>query len=267
MLVVLGDPLRDKAKSFFISSSEAPEPFDYAKLGSKAEGEVATLDYKLFTTYDGQKISPWHQVPLAAGTDPDGFENLNFVCEIPKGTTAKMEVNKESEHNPIIQDTKKGKLRYYMYNPQVGSLINYGAFVQTWENSLVEDEELNLVGDNDPIDVLQLNSEPCKPGEIMPLRVLGVFALIDGGETDWKVLAVRYTAETAHLKDVDDVPISTRTDLVEWFRRYKTAEGKGLNTIGLNEQIMNRSYAMSRVADVHRHWRSLFRASQLNGEL
>ena len=45
-----------------------------------------------------------------------------------------MEVNKEAMHNPIIQDTKNGKLRYYKYNPEVGSLVNYGAISQTWEH-------------------------------------------------------------------------------------------------------------------------------------
>ena len=41
------------------------------------------------------------------------------MCEIPKGTNAKMEINKEAEHNSIIQDRKKGKLRFYKYNPEV----------------------------------------------------------------------------------------------------------------------------------------------------
>ena len=35
----------------------------------------------------GQKVSPWHDVSLH---NPDG--TLNFVCEIPKDTMAKMEV-------------------------------------------------------------------------------------------------------------------------------------------------------------------------------
>ena len=35
----------------------------------------------------GQNISPWHDIPLQA---KDGL--YNFVCEIPKETSAKMEV-------------------------------------------------------------------------------------------------------------------------------------------------------------------------------
>ena len=42
------------------------------------------------------------------------------MCEIAKGTTAKMEINKEAAFNPIIQDRKKdGSLRHYKYNPEV----------------------------------------------------------------------------------------------------------------------------------------------------
>ena len=79
--------------------------------------------------------------------------------------------------NPIIQDTKKGALRYYKYNPEVGSLVNYGALaqvaphawhvcaaghdanvlVQTWEHPDVPHSDTGVGGDNDPIDVLQIN--------------------------------------------------------------------------------------------------------------
>ena len=38
---------------------------------------------------------------------------VNFVCEIPRGVTGKLEVQKKIAHNPIMQDTKKGKLRHY----------------------------------------------------------------------------------------------------------------------------------------------------------
>ncbi len=54
-------------------------------------------------------ISPWHQLPLFPAGGAGGV--VNFVCEIPKGSTAKLEVQKSLPHNPIMQDTKKGELR------------------------------------------------------------------------------------------------------------------------------------------------------------
>lgn len=54
------------------------------------------------------QVSPWHDIPLQLG---DGV--FNFVVEIPKETSAKMEVATEEIYTPIKQDTKKGKLRFY----------------------------------------------------------------------------------------------------------------------------------------------------------
>lgn len=50
---------------------------------------------------DAKWISPWHEIPLEADR-----EVFHFVCEIPRGTTAKMEINKDIYGNPILQDFK-----------------------------------------------------------------------------------------------------------------------------------------------------------------
>jgi hypothetical protein len=51
---------------------------------SLTEGQVETLEFKrYFFDAAGQRISPWHDVPLQpAGATDDVF---NFICEIPKG--------------------------------------------------------------------------------------------------------------------------------------------------------------------------------------
>lgn len=43
-------------------------------------------EYRLFLQHGGNTLSAWHDVPLYAG---DGL--LNFVCEIPKETKAKVD--------------------------------------------------------------------------------------------------------------------------------------------------------------------------------
>lgn len=45
--------------------------------------------------------------------------------------TAKMEVMKDVEFNPIMQDKSKGKPRYYTYGVP---FFNYGLLPQTWED-------------------------------------------------------------------------------------------------------------------------------------
>jgi inorganic pyrophosphatase len=77
------------------------------------QGPKDSLDYRVFfKASGGATVSPWHDIPLYAGGD--GL--LNFVCEIPKETSAKMECATDEPNTPIKQDTKKGKLRFYPYN-------------------------------------------------------------------------------------------------------------------------------------------------------
>ena len=65
----------------------APAGVDVATLSTKTEGEMGTMAYKLFFQSGGKLVSPWHDVPLQSGA------NFNMVCEIPLGTSAKMEID------------------------------------------------------------------------------------------------------------------------------------------------------------------------------
>lgn len=205
-------------------------------------------------------ISPWHDIPLhAAGSTPHDMV-FHFVCEIPLGTKAKYEIHKSYGHNPIAQDHKKGKARAYKYGP---SIVNYGALSQTWEDPTYVHPDTGAGGDNDPVDVLQINDRPCKLGEVMPVRVLGTLALVDGGETDWKLIVVdTRDVDAAHLKDIKDVDVKKVDKLREWFRNYKTAEGKGLNTFGLDEKAVDRKYAEKVVLETHEAWKKLVKNEQ-----
>ena len=71
-------------------------------------GAEGTESYRQFFEEGGKRISPWHDIPLEAGGGA-----YNMVTEIPKYGLAKMEVDTKGESNPIMQDTKKGKLRFY----------------------------------------------------------------------------------------------------------------------------------------------------------
>jgi len=45
-------------------------------------------------------------------------------------------------------------------------------------------------GDDDPIDIVDLSSKERKILDIVNLKVLGAFCLIDEGELDWKVFTI-----------------------------------------------------------------------------
>merc|ERR1712190_716615 len=125
-----------------------------------------TLEYRLrFKDSAGKEVSPWHDIPLYTGED----SVLNCLIEIPKNTKPKMEVATKEPNNPIAQDVKKGKLRDY-HGP---IFWNYGMFPQTWEDPNVVHAETKCAGDNEPV------------------KVLGTLAMIDDGELDWKVIAIR----------------------------------------------------------------------------
>ena len=61
-------------------------------------------------------------------------------------------------------------------------------------------------GDNDPVDVVEIGSAACEMGGVYPVKPVGVYAMIDDGELDWKVIAIS-TADpkAASINDVEDV--------------------------------------------------------------
>merc|ERR1711998_317526 len=73
-----------------------------------------------------------------------------------------------------------------------------------------------------------------------------------------KLLVVDVDAPGAPAwRDVSDVPVERVSELREWFRRYKTAEGKGLNKFGLGERSMPAEYALAVAMETHEAWREL----------
>ena len=67
-------------------------------------------------------VSPWHDIPLRLPHNANPAI-LNYVCEIPRGTRPKFEIDTERPFNPIVQDKNKdGTPRDY----KLDSLTNYG---------------------------------------------------------------------------------------------------------------------------------------------
>lgn len=107
----------------------------------------------------------------------------------------------------LTPDTKKGKLRYVRNCfPHHGYIWNYGAFPQTWEDPNHKHPETNANGDNDPLDVCEIGEAVGYTGQVKQVKVLGIMALLDEGETDWKVIVVDVNDPLAsRLNDIEDV--------------------------------------------------------------
>lgn len=180
---------------------EAPPPARRSKSDKKAEhvlrlnqverlimqrGKHGTEDFRVHVLAKGggetvAEVSLWHDIPLVAELPgKNGTELFNFICEIPKCTRKKFEVATKEGRTPIKQDTKKGVLREF----KKGDIFfNYGCFPRTWENPRVIHPETGFSGDNDPLDVCEIGLRQIKTGEIRPVKVLGILAMIDDNET------------------------------------------------------------------------------------
>jgi inorganic pyrophosphatase len=159
-----------------------------------------------------------------------------------------MEISKEIEGNPIVHDTKNGKLRYTAWEYP----CNYGAFPQTWEDPQKLVRDLGIAGDGDPLDVCEISGTPIPRGCVIPVRVLGVLALIDEGECDWKVLALRQDIPVAHPST------DAMKKIRDWFAEYKIPDGKQANTYAYDGAILPVGEALGVVKETHLQWMEAF---------
>lgn len=144
-------------------------------------------------------------------------------------------------------------------------MFNYGCFPQTWENPQHSHEDTRHPGDNDPLDAVEIGCTRMKAGEVAPVKVLGVLALIDDGETDWKLVVIRISDPlAAFLNDIDDVENhcpGVVEAIREYFRCYKNYQGKYC-FFALNEECMPKKFATSIVRQCHADWKTLFKTNK-----
>ncbi|XP_062055779.1 inorganic pyrophosphatase 2, mitochondrial isoform X6 [Lepus europaeus] len=242
---------------------------------TEERGRPHSEDYRLFfKDVAGHYISPFHDIPLKVESKEengiptkkarnDEYENLfNMVVEVPRWTNAKMEIATKEPLNPIKQDVKHGKLRYVAnIFPHKGYIWNYGALPQTWEDPHQTDESTNCCGDNDPIDVCEIGSKVLTRGEVVHVKILGILALIDEGETDWKLIAINANdPEASKFDDIDDVKKFKPGYLeatLNWFKFYKVPDGKPENQFAFNGEFRNKAFALEVIKSTHDHWKAL----------
>jgi inorganic pyrophosphatase len=144
---------------------------------------------------------PWHEV--STGENPP--ELVNAIIEIPKGSRAKYEIDKDSG---LI---KLDRVIYAsMYFP-----LNYGFIPQT------------LGEDLDPLDIVVLTQVTVVPLCMIPAKVIGVMRMIDRGQADDKVIAVAtQDASVSHINRVEELPEYFKVELKHFFENYKSLENK-----------------------------------------
>lgn len=155
-------------------------------------------------------INPWEKVPLGDKV-PD---SINVIIEIPRGSNNKYEF-----------DEKLGifKLDRVLYSPFFYPL-DYGFIPQTRSE------------DGDHLDALIIGSEPVALGCLVEARPVGLFRMIDGGDADFKVLAVQEkNPRFEKIKDIADIEAWNPHLLKEvshFFQTYKDLQRKKVEILG-----------------------------------
>ncbi|ODN68052.1 Inorganic pyrophosphatase [Methylophaga muralis] len=142
---------------------------------------------------------------------------VNALIEIPTGTSAKWEMNKDNTQE-VIWELKNDKPRIVNY---LGYPGNYGTIPGT-----AMPKELG--GDGDPLDVLVLG-QSIPRGEVLSVRLIGVLKMLDGGEQDDKLIAVITEdspfANIESMKQLDEEFPAVSEIVRLWFENYKGPNG------------------------------------------
>ncbi|XP_036618785.1 inorganic pyrophosphatase 2, mitochondrial isoform X2 [Trichosurus vulpecula] len=265
-----GLPLRSARAGAGRSWLLPPSHRAMSQYSTEERGLPCSAQYRLyFKNVDGHYISPFHDIPLKAESKEAVF---NMVVEVPRWTNAKMEIATKEPLNPIKQDIKKGKLRYVAnIFPHKGYIWNYGALPQTWEDPLHRDGATNCCGDNDPIDVCEIGSKVRACGEIIQVKILGILALIDQNETDWKLIAISVDdPEASKFHNIDDVwkhkPGYLEATL-DWFQLYKVPDGKPENKFAFNGEFKDKDFAREVIESTHKCWKALLHKKSDGGDI
>jgi len=218
---------------------------------AKPVGVPGTREFRTFLAKDGLLISPFHDIPLWVDKEK-GIANM--VVEIPRGTQPKLEISRNEPLNPIKQDEKKGKLRLVaMPYP-----FNYGAFPQTWEYPMHKDADTGFNGDNDPIDVCEIGGKIFKTGDIVHVKILGTYAMIDEGETDWKIIVIDVNdPDAAKYSGHGDLPKELTDRVFTFLRDYKIPDGNPPNNFGFESRLCDRALAIKKVEETNEFWSQL----------
>jgi inorganic pyrophosphatase len=96
---------------------------------------------------------------------------------------------------------------------------------------------------------------------VTKVKVLGCLAMIDDGETDWKVICINVedplSQQLNDIEDVERVLPGYISFMREWLRNYKVIDGKPQNSFGLNEKAVGKEYTMRVIEETHQFWQKL----------
>jgi len=164
----------------------------------------------------------WHDVPLGKNAP----QEFNVIIEIPQGSNNKYEIDKET--GLIALDRANYSSAPYP--------VDYGFAPQTlWE-------------DDDALDVVVLTTWPLAVGIKVRVRPVAVIEMIDGGESDFKVIAVPSDDKRwDDVQDLKDINPHRLKEIVHFFETYKDLKSDTKKAIVEIQGIKGKNEAMTAV--------------------
>lgn len=173
---------------------------------------------------------PWHGVPPG----DQAPRIVNAVIEIPQGSRAKYEIDKDSgllKLDRVIYSS--------FYYP-----CNYGFIPQTYGD------------DKDPLDILVITSQSVQALCLIEAKVIGVMQMIDSGDADDKIIAVaNHDPSVNHYNNIEELPPHFFDELRHFFEEYKRLENK---TVQVNE-FGDKAVALTIIEDAIKMYKDHFK--------
>merc|ERR1711916_215024 len=100
-------------------------------------------------------------------------------------------------------------------------------------------------------------------GVLKQVKILGVWAMIDDGETDWKILVIDVNdPKAAQINNADDLEKAYPGAIEKTFtflRYYKIPAGSGPNQFAFDSKLQDAAFAQKVIDETHTFWQGLWK--------
>lgn len=153
-----------------------------------------------YRTWNLNKVLVSSEMNYLHEIDSGTEEAMNVIIEIPRDSNNKYEIDKET--GLIALDRAMHTAQSYPFD--------YGFVPQT------------LWDDDDAVDVVVLSTYSLDPGILVRTRPVGLMTMVDGGESDDKVIGVPVDdPRWKNVQDIEDIHDHTIKEVEHFFETYK----------------------------------------------